>query len=96
MKKSVAVKLAGHTLHLKTEDDPNYVRSVANYLAELIDEIRNASGGAASAHQVALLAGLRVSDELFKAQKQLDALRGSINTRVSRVMDLLEDGERER
>ena len=90
MKQSVAVKLAGQTLNLRTEDDPKYVRSLAEHLEERIEEIRRGAESA-SAHQIALLAGLRVVDELFRAQRSLGTIQGEVRNRVERALSLLDE-----
>ena len=92
MKQSVNVRLAGHTLSLRTEDDPDYIRSVAAYLSERMGEIRIIAD-TASAHQIALLAGIQVVDELFKAQRANDAIEGKVRARVGRVLSLLDEYE---
>lgn len=90
MKQSVTVKLAGQTLNLKTEDDGTYIRLLVEHLEERIEEIRRGAG-AASSHQIALLAGLRVVDELFSAQRELEEARGNVKSRVERVLSLLDE-----
>ena len=90
MKQSVTVKLAGQTLNLKTEDEGKHVRLLVKHLEERIDEIRRGAG-AASSHQIALLAGLRVVDELFTAQRALDEVRGTVKDRVEHVLSLLDE-----
>lgn len=92
MKQSVAVKLAGHTLNLRTEDEPQYVTSLADHFAERIEEIQRVSDSA-SAHQIALLAGLRVVDELFRLRRALDSIEEAVQTRVGHVLSLLEEHE---
>ena len=94
LKKSVTIRIAGHTLNLRTEDQPEYVNALANHLSVRIEEIRDAAGSA-SAHHVALLAGLQVVDELFKAEESLAALEGKVVQRVERVVDLLDEASTE-
>jgi len=94
LKKSVTISIAGHTLNLRTEDDPEYVTALASHLSDRIEEIRGAAGNA-SAHHVALLAGLQVVDELFKAEESLTALEGKVVQRVERVVNLLDEASTE-
>jgi cell division protein ZapA (FtsZ GTPase activity inhibitor) len=93
LRRTVAVKLAGQTLNLRTEDDPTYVQSIAAHLAERIEEIRRGAGESVSTHQIALLAGLQVVDELFRVQRDLRQLQGSMAHRVRRVLSLLDEHE---
>lgn len=92
MRRTVAVKLAGQTLHLRTEDDPDYVQALATHLHERIEEIRRGADSA-STHQIALLAGLQVVDELFRLRRDLGHLRGNVVRRVRRVLSLLDEQE---
>ena len=92
MKQSVTVRLAGHRLNLLTEDDEAYVQTLADHLNSRIEEIRGAAG-AASAHQVALLAGLRVVDELFKAKSSLTSLEDNVRGRVVNLLSLANEPE---
>ncbi len=92
LKRTVAVKLAGQSLNLRTEDDPDHVQAVADYLQERMDEIRRGADSA-STHQIALLAGIRVVDELFRLRHDLKQLRGSATERARRVLNLLDEQE---
>lgn len=93
MRRTVAVKLAGQTLNLRTEDDPDYVQAIATHLQERIEEIRRGAGDSASTHQIALLAGLQVVDELFRLRRDLGQLQGNMARRVRRVLSLLDEHE---
>lgn len=92
LKQSVTIKLAGHSLNLRTEDQPEYVHSLATYLNSRIDEIREGAGSA-SGHQVALLAGLQIVDELFRAKQTLADLEERVADRVGKAVSLLEQSE---
>lgn len=92
MKRSVTVNLAGHTLNLRTENDPTYVKSLARYFSEKIESVRRVSGKA-SGHQVALLAGLQVVDEFFQLREEKGALQDTVRVRVKRALELLEEPE---
>jgi len=90
VKKSVTIKVAGQSLNLRTADDPARVQRLAGHLSSRIDELR-AAAGSASAHQVALLAGLQVVDELFKAQDELKDLQERLARPVDRAIALIEE-----
>ena len=92
MKQSVTVRLAGHTLNLRTEGDPQHLRKIAAEFQDRIEQIRGGSR-TASAHQVALLAGLQVCEELFQAQHDLDSVADRVRSRVERALDLLDEPE---
>ena len=91
-KKSVAVKLAGQTLYLLTEEDPEYVRELARYFSECMDSIRQGSDSA-SAYRIALLAGLRVVDELNQLKRSAGSYQSTVQDKVERVLSVLEEHE---
>jgi cell division protein ZapA (FtsZ GTPase activity inhibitor) len=92
VKQSVTVRLGGHSLSLRTEDDPDYIRSVAAYLSEQMAEIKGAAESM-SAHQIALLAGIQVVDKLFQLQKANLRIENKVQARVDRALSLLDEYE---
>ena len=92
MKQSVTVRLGGHSLSLRTEDDPDYIRSVAAYLSERMAEIKGAAESM-SAHQIALLAGIQVVDKLFQLQRSTLGIEKKVKARVERAQRLLDEYE---
>jgi Cell division protein ZapA. len=64
MMKDVTVEIAGRDYTLKTDEDPDYVRELANFITVKILEIKRDSG--ASALDCATMTALDMADHYFK------------------------------
>ncbi|MDR1131891.1 MAG: cell division protein ZapA [Oscillospiraceae bacterium] len=65
MMKDISVDIAGREYQLKTDEDPEYVRELANFVTVKILEIKRDSG--ASALDCATMAALDMADRYLKA-----------------------------
>lgn len=68
---SVYVEIAGREYQLKTDDDPAYVRELANYVSMKILEIKRDSG--ASALDCVTMAAMDFADRYYKEQSKKPA-----------------------
>lgn len=62
--KDVSVEIAGREYQLKTDEDPEYVRELANFVTAKILEIKRDSG--ASALDCATMAAMDMADRYLK------------------------------
>lgn len=67
-KESVRVVVGGEELSVRSELPAEYTREVAAYLDDALRRIR-AMMPSLEAHKAAILAGLAVTDELFRARR---------------------------
>ena len=67
-KESVRVVVGGEELSVRSELPPEYTREVAAYLDDALRRIRTMMPSL-EAHKAAILAGLAVTDELFRARR---------------------------
>lgn len=67
-KESVRVMVGGEELSVRSELPPEYTREVAAHLDEALRRIRTMMPSL-EAHKAAILAGLAVTDELFRARR---------------------------
>lgn len=67
-KQSVRVQVGGEELMVRSELPPEYTRDVAAYFDDALRRIR-AMLPTIEAHKAAILAGLAVTDELFRARR---------------------------
>jgi cell division protein ZapA (FtsZ GTPase activity inhibitor) len=92
-KESVRVVVGGEELVVRSELPPEYTREVAAYFDEALRRIR-AMAPSLEAQKAAILAGLAVTDELFRARRA-DA---EVATRLTSLTDdlarLLPPGKR--
>jgi cell division protein ZapA (FtsZ GTPase activity inhibitor) len=66
------VTIAGDEYTLRADATPEYTRKCADYLDQMIREIRS-QAGPLEAHRAAILAGLALADQLFQARASADA-----------------------
>ena len=68
MKRSVNVEIAGQSLTIKSDEGPQYVQQLADYVD---DKIREIGGGRASYNlqRVALLVAIQLADELLREKE---------------------------
>ena len=65
----ISVTIAGEEYKLRAQATPEYTRQCAEYLDQLIREIREQTGPM-EAQRLAILAGLALADQLFQARRE--------------------------
>ena len=68
MLKNVSVEIAGVEYQIKTDEDPEYLRELANFVTVKVLEIKRDTG--ASALDCATMAALDIADHFFKEQQK--------------------------
>ena len=89
MKRSVTVEVAGLKFQLKTDADEAYVKSLARYVTEKMDEARHSARSAPTQH-IALLAALNVADELFQSKRDGKEFRQKVREKSRSILEILE------
>jgi cell division protein ZapA len=90
--RSVKVSVGGHTLSLRTDAKPRYIRELADYVNAKIDQAK-ATGKVASTQALALLVALTIADELHQAREQKEKLERQVRERTQRILRYLEAEE---
>lgn len=88
-RRQVTVEVAGQKLTLRTEADEAYVRSLARFVTEKIDEARKSSRAVAT-QPLALLAAMNITDELFQSRRALADLRRRVREKSRTILEILE------
>ena len=70
----VTVNIAGESYTLRAHATPEYTRRCAEYLDEMIAQIRQ-QAGKLDPHRIAILAGLALADQLMQARNEGSAFR---------------------
>jgi cell division protein ZapA (FtsZ GTPase activity inhibitor) len=84
----VTVEIAGEKHVLRSDALPEYTRAVAGHVDSVI---RSLPGyGSLEPFRAATLAALSITDELFRAQEELEALRAEVDRRTAELAALLE------
>jgi cell division protein ZapA len=87
-RRSVTVDIAGERHVLRSDASIEYTQSVAAHVDSTIRSL--GLGTTLEPHRAAILAALTITDELFRARRELEALREEIVRRSSRLAYLLE------
>jgi cell division protein ZapA (FtsZ GTPase activity inhibitor) len=93
LKHSVRVQVGGEELVVRSELPPEYTREVAEYLDAALRRIR-AMLPTIEAHKAAILAGLAVTDELFRARRADLEVAGRVTTMTEDLARLLPPAKR--
>lgn len=89
MKRSVTVEVAGLKFQLKTDADEAYVKSLARFVTEKVEEVRSSSRTIAT-HNLALLAAMNIADDLFRSRRVSKEFRQRVRDKSRRVLEILE------
>lgn len=73
MKKVAELKIFGHKLLVKSDENEEYIRAIEEYLNTKIEEVRE-NTKAVSSLDVALLAALNITGEVIKTKEMLKEL----------------------
>ena len=73
-RESVTVEIGGEQFTIRTDAGADYARRCAALLDEAVGHVY-ASGATVEHHRAVILAALSVTDELFRAREETDALR---------------------
>lgn len=95
-KESVRVTVGGEELSVRSELPPEYTREVAAYYDEALRRIR-AMSPALEAHKAAILAGLAMTDELFRSRRSDEEVArrlGGLTDDIARLLPPAKRGTR--
>jgi cell division protein ZapA (FtsZ GTPase activity inhibitor) len=84
----VELTLLGQTLTVRSEADPDYLRSLAAFLEERVAVLRK--GGVRDPMMALSLAALDITDELFRAREDKARDEGAVGARIGALLQLLE------
>jgi cell division protein ZapA len=90
---TVTVDIAGERHVLRSDVSPEYTRTVAAHVDETIRALP--AFPSLEPFRAAILAALSITDELFHARQEIDALRGEIEERAALLTALLEEAQGE-
>lgn len=76
-KSVVTVEIAGEEYTLRADTTPEYAKECAAHVDRTITEILQ-GGSLIQTHKVAILAALSLTDQLFQARRETQALRDEI------------------
>ncbi|RME25166.1 MAG: cell division protein ZapA [Deltaproteobacteria bacterium] len=89
--KNVEVSILGQRLKIKTDEQPEYVRELARFVNDKMEEVKKKTRSV-STHSVAMLAALNIADELFKERKHHSRLKAELKERMAKVLKMVRQG----
>lgn len=92
MKQSVSVEIAGQTLSIRSDEGPEYVQELADYVDA---HLRELSGGRRtySVQRMALLVAMQIADELFREKDLRARYRARVEARLEALERVLDEHE---
>ena len=85
----VELSILGHTLTVRSEAPPDYIRKLAAYLEERVATMRR--GGIRDSNAALILAALDIADELFRARDDVNRRDGDVSARIGALVTLLDE-----
>jgi cell division protein ZapA len=87
----VKVNILGQEYVISTSADPRYIKEVAAYMNEKMEELKN-SGIDANSQQlkIAVLAGMNITDELFAQKANQKKLIDTVEAKTIAITEFVE------
>ncbi len=83
------VLVAGQQLAIRTDAKPKYVRDLAAYVSDQIEQIRR-SGRTVTTQSLALLAAMNMADELYQLRDQHTRLKRQVREKTKKILRTIE------
>jgi len=93
VKRSVRVTIVGEEYPIRTERSAEFTRAVAEYVDRTIRSVL-AGGSVVEPQKAAILAAMKITDELFHAREESDELAGEMQSLAAEIRPLLPPAKR--
>jgi len=87
--RSIEVRILGQSYTIKTDEDEEYIKSLAQYVDEKLREVYSFSPNITNL-KAAIISALGIADELFKLRRQQEDLDKFIEEKTKILSALLE------
>ncbi len=88
-RKTVRVTIFGEDYQIRTDLGEEYTRECATYVDDAIQDA-HVGGHVAEPHRAAILAALKITDEMFRARAEAAGLTERVRQRVEELTERLE------
>ena len=92
-KRSVRVTIVGEEYPIRTERSAEFTRAVAEYVDRTIRSVLD-GGSVVEPQKAAILAAMKITDELFHAREEGDELAGEMQSLSAEIRRLLPPAKR--
>lgn len=86
--KSTRVQIFGSEYHVRADDDPEYIRNVAEFVDAKMRQIAEEQN-LVSSTKVAILAAIHVADELFQERRKREQTMNDVAERALQISEVL-------
>lgn len=94
MKRSIQVEIAGQTLTIRSDEGPDYVQQLAEFVDGHLQLLSgNKRPSSQSAQRIALLVAMQIADELFREKDLHQRFRRKVHERLLRLRLALDQHE---
>ncbi len=87
----VKVNIFGQTYSIKGDTSEEYIRELASYVNEKMEEVQKIVSNTNSL-QIAILVALNISDEYFQSRKLNTRIGGDIEEKTREIISMLDKG----
>ena len=94
MKQTVEVEIAGQRLSIKSDEGPQYVQQLADYVDEQLRQLVPGGRGSFNLQRVALLVAIQLADELFREKDLHRQFRARVGAKLEALEASLREHER--
>lgn len=85
MPRSVKVSVAGQTLALRTDAKSAYIKELASFVSDKVEEARR-SGRVVATQSLVLLAAMNIADELFQLREDQRELKRRVREKSELIL----------
>lgn len=89
MKRSVQVEIAGQRLSIRSDEGPQYVQQLADYVDAQLRPLTQGRRAAPSVQRVALLVAIQLADELFRERDLHRRFRARVSDKLATLRQAL-------
>jgi cell division protein ZapA len=90
MMRDIPIRIAGQEIKIRSDEDEDYVRALADYVDGKIRELARGQRGVTTLN-LALTAALTIADELQKLRREDGGIDGALDALSDRIQAALDD-----
>ncbi len=93
MKRSFQVEIAGQPLSIRSDEGPEYVQQLADYVDAQLRQLTQGRRSTPSMQRVALLVAIQLADELFRERDLHRRFRARVADKLATLREALDTHE---
>ena len=93
VKRSVQVEIAGQRLSIRSDEGPQYVQQLADYVDAQLRQLTQGRRSTPSMQRVALLVAIQMADELFRERDLHRRFRARVTDKLAALREALDEHE---